>query len=509
MNPEMNPEQVLPEPEQTAPVPEEQSEQPEAALRNEPVMPAAESPVPVPEQDDTCTQPVPAPLNEPITATAVPQSVPQEDAEKKPNPPAPAVPQTFAPPFSAASQPPEPEDEQEKKQRSRRGFRIFCGLLAAILLLSCGVTAGYFMGDRTVTEKPQNNTSDTEFHGSVDVNIQHSDAPGEKDMTIAKVNDKVSPCVVVIHVYSRSNTESYVFSSGVVLSRDGYIITNDHIFSSVTDPAIYVMTRDQKTLPAKFVAGDSRRDIAILKVDDNADLTPATFGYSKELYVGQQVVAIGHASGMEFTVSSGIVSALNRRVKDSEGYSSKFVQTTAPISGGSSGGALVNMNGQVIGITSSKLVSETSEGICFAIPADEALATVQDLMKNGHVTTRGKLGITYQELTAATADLAGLPTGLQIYTVTQESSLYGKVRQGDIITKVDGKPIVNSDTILDAIEAAKPGDKLTLTVSSSGKETRVTATLLADPGSSHYTQATQGKSSDTSSDLEPLYPDLK
>lgn len=408
-------------------------------------------------------------------------------------------PAAYPPTAAPVSVPGDQAVEQQRRASSKRGFRVLCAVLAAVMILSVGGAVGFLAGNHaTDSKEPSDGQTDiTTPGGDIDINLQHGSSPDSAALSIAQVNEKVSPSVVVINVYSKSDPSLYGYCSGVIFSEDGYIITNDHVFEDCPDPIMYITTYDEKTYRASFVAGDARWDIAILKIEAKG-LTPATFGYSSELIVGQQVVAIGNASGMAFTVSSGIVSALDRRVSDSDGYSSKYIQTTAPISGGSSGGALANIDGQIVGITSGKLVGDTVEGICFAIPSDKVLSMVSDLLKNGHITTRGKLGITYQEINQAAADLNDLQVGLCIYSVSEESSLYKKLQKDDIITKVNGKSITSGSVMLDAIEAAKPGDKLTLTVLRQGKELQAVATILADKGSSNYQK---------DDELQPLYPD--
>lgn len=393
----------------------------------------------------------------------------------------------------------------DRTKGSKRGFAFFMGFIAVVIALSIGITAGYYMGgDYNPDSVPQGGVSadkdeneENTFSGSVDVNIQHRSDPTGESLTLSQVAEKVKPSIVVICVYSTAN-DSSSYSSGVIMSKDGYIVTNDHIFTDISKPVIYVTTYDGKTHKAKFVAGDSRGDIAVIKIDAEG-LTPATFGYSSELVVGEQVAAIGNAAGLDFSVTDGIVSALERRLADSQGYSARYVQTSAPISPGSSGGALVNMDGQVIGITTSKIADSVSEGLSFAIPSDRAVSIVTELLKNGYIS-RAKLGISYNEINVAAAELNDLPVGLRIVSVNSDSNLSGKVSSGDVIVGAgEIKSNITSSNVLDMLETMKPGDELSLYIkTSSGESKTLKAKLIQDKGSSNY-------STSSDEDLEPLY----
>ena len=394
----------------------------------------------------------------------------------------------------------------DRAKGSKRGFAFFMGFIAVVIALSIGITAGYYMGgDYDPDSAPQggasadkeDNEEENTFSGSVDVNLQHRSDPTGESLTLSQVAEKVKPSIVVICVYSTANNSSS-YSSGVIMSEDGYIVTNDHIFTDISKPVIYVTTYDGKTHKAKFVAGDSRGDIAVIKIDAEG-LTSATFGYSSELIVGEQVAAIGNAAGLDFSVTDGIVSALERRLADSQGYSARYVQTSAPISPGSSGGALVNMDGQVIGITTSKIADSASEGLSFAIPSDKAVSMVSELLKNGYIS-RAKLGISYNEINVAAAELNDLPVGLRIVETNSNSNLVGKISSGDVIVGAgEIESNITSSDILDMLEAMKPGDELSLYVkTASGQSKTLKAKLIEDKGSSNY-----GASSDE--DLEPLY----
>ena len=226
-------------------------------------------------------------------------------------------------------------------------------------------------------------------------------------------------------------------------------------------------------------------------------MTPAAFGDSDELQAGEDVVAIGSPYGFSNSVTKGIVSTPNRRIQststDYSGttstYSVRVIQTDAAINKGSSGGALVNMKGQVVGISSSKIVVDTYEGMCFSIPANTAKAVASDLVQYGKVVGRAKLGITYNEVSSVQAVVNDLPSGLMIHEISTESSLYTSgLKQGDIICAIDDQEIRVAADALDVIERKKAGDQVTLKIYVADTNSYVTqtATLLEDESTSSY-----------------------
>lgn len=367
---------------------------------------------------------------------------------------------------------PKSEEEIERK----KGIRTFIILLVSLIVICMVAAAGYFAGKNSVGN-PSNSSLD----------LQSKPQNTEK-FSAEEVYEVANKSVVGIVVYNGEGIQGY--ASGVVYSEDGYIITNDHIYDDVAGARFKVYAYDGNIYDAAFIAGDTRSDLAVLKVDSEG-FFPATFGNSDELNYGEEVVAIGRPNDAtsSSSITGGYVSFLNRRVSNSTSYTSRLIQTDSAINPGSSGGALVNMFGQVVGITSSKLVGEGYEGIGYAIPSTTVKYVIQELIKNGSVTTRAKLGITYQEIDPVTASINNSEIiGLQVAEVSQESSVYGKIEVGDIITAVDSQNILKSDVILDKIEILKPGDKITLTVyqAKSGNYKTVEAELLLAESESSY-----------------------
>ena len=282
--------------------------------------------------------------------------------------------------------------------------------------------------------------------------------------TTESVYDIVSKSVVRILVYSE-DAKSYGMASGVIYSEDGFVVTNDHIYEKIANAKFIVQTNDGKKYDAKFIAGDTRSDLAVLKIDANG-FTPAVFGDSEKLIVGESVVAVGNPDGAEKSVAtSGIVSAVNIWSSGTTNYSARLIQTDAALNPGSSGGALSNAYGQVVGITSSKIIADDTDLVNYAIPTSVMKRVVDSLIEHGYVTGRSMLGITYTEIASIQSAILGYPCGLYIQTITADSGLNGKgLNKGDIITHVNGIKITNDDIVLDVIEDCKAGDIISLTV---------------------------------------------
>ncbi len=381
---------------------------------------------------------------------------------------------------------------------SNRGLKIFIIALCAIIVLTCCTAGGYLLGQKM----GQNSFGKT--NNNISLNLQ-SKPTDKNELTKAEVYKKANPYVVGIQVY---NDDSASTASGVIFSADGYIITNDHIYEDIASPKFIIYTSDQKEYTATFVAGDTRSDLAVLKINEKVSLTPAVFGDSDQLYIGENTVAIGRpiAADTDSNLTSGTISLLNRRLSISSSYSLKYIQTDAAINPGNSGGALLNMYGQVIGITSAKIAGEEYEGLSFAIPSVMVKRVAESLIKNGYVTDRAKLGISYYEVSAVTADINNYPRGLYVAEVDSTSGAYGKLNKGDIITTVNGTQITSDDIMLDIIDGCKPGDTLTLTGENQNKNNFTYQIVLGeDKGSSSYSATKQNIKDQTPSQQEDSF----
>lgn len=370
-----------------------------------------------------------------------------------------------------------------------KGLKIFAAVMAAVILLTGASATGYFLG------KSKSNPT---LRGNVKIDLAAKPADTD-EMTAAQVYDKVNASVVGITVYNTAGNSAQ--ASGVFYSEDGYIVTNDHIYSEVGAPKFKVYTSDGKQYDAKYVSGDKISDLAILKIDGKG-FAAAEFGDSEQLVYGESVVAIGRPSDATeaSSITKGIISSVERRVKTTTSYSAKLIQTDSAINPGSSGGALVNMYGQVIGITSSKLAGVVYDAVGYAIPTKTMKRICSELIKEGKVVSRAKLGITYTAINSVTAEISGYSNvGLYVASVSEDSDLYGKVSEGDTITRINDIEVTNDDVVLDIIDNCSAGDKITVTViTKSGSEKSFEAALKANIGESSY--STEINSDNTSSD---------
>lgn len=371
-----------------------------------------------------------------------------------------------------------PDTEATKDGKNFRGIKLFCAVISVIFLMCCCTFVGFYIG---------NNNSNVGYVPDIPSNQTTS-----KDLlSFSDIYGKVSRSVVGILVYGEGERLSASAASGVVYTSDGYIITNDHIYSSIPSAKFKIITSDGSVYSAKYVAGDTRSDIAILKITDDVELEAVIFADSDLVKSGDFVCAIGCPNGYDSrsTITFGIVSDPKVRVSNSTNYSSSLIQTDAAINPGNSGGVLVNSAGQVIGITSSKIAKTAYEGIGYAIPTKTVKKIIGSLLEYGKVTNRAKLGITYRFYNSTMAELANISSaGLEIDTVSKECQAFGKLSKGDIITHIDGIMLVSDSTLLDRLEELSPGDNVVLTVlRTNGITSNVNVKLIDDSGVSSYT----------------------
>ena len=312
-------------------------------------------------------------------------------------------------------------------------------------------------------------------------------------LTAKEVYNKVAPSVVGVIQYqtgSDNTLQAIGQGSGIILTSDGYIVTNQHVIEGAN--AISVVLADSSVYDAQLVGADERTDLAVLKINARQQLSYAEFGNSDQMEIGDVVYAIGNPGGLEFagSITDGIISATNRsvQVQDSP-YVMKCIQTNAAINPGNSGGPLINEFGQVIGITSSKLSGVDYEGIGFAIPISSAQGIISDLMEHGYVTDRVRLGITGRAISKSLAQQSDIPAGILVEEVDESSDAAGKILVGDIITHADGQAIQSFSDMWEILAQFKPGDTIQLTVyryladGERSQTLEITVTLLEDTGS--------------------------
>ena len=314
--------------------------------------------------------------------------------------------------------------------------------------------------------------------------------------------DKVKDAVVSIITYSGNSQSSFIGSddadtdsnteqinsegSGVIYKKDGddaYLVTNTHVISGAKK--VDIRLADGTKVPGEIVGSDTYSDIAVVKISSEKVSTVAEFGDSSQLSVGETAIAIGSPLGSEYanTVTQGIVSSLNRHVslksEDGQAISTNAIQTDTAINPGNSGGPLINIQGQVIGITSSKIATNggtSVEGLGFAIPANDVKNIIKQLEKDGKVT-RPALGIHMVNLTnLSTADLQKLKlpdnvtSGVVVRSVQTNMPANGHLQRFDVITKVDDKAISSTTELQSALYSHSIGDSMTVTYYRNGKE---------------------------------------
>ncbi len=309
-------------------------------------------------------------------------------------------------------------------------------------------------------------------------------------LTIPEVVEKVMPSVVGISAtveyeynygFQSGTTTATSTGTGVVMSEDGYIITNAHVVDSGIDFTVILLETNEE-YKAELIAADTQADLAVLKIEADG-LTAAEFGNSDELVVGETAIAIGNPLGFELSgsVTCGIISALNREITVDD-RTMTLLQTDAAINSGNSGGPLVNCYGQVIGINSIKMssgYSETSvEGLGFAIPSNEMKEIVEDLLNFGYVTGRPQLGLTCVDVTEAVSSMYNLPMGAYVRAFADDSAAEkAGVQVGDVIVAANGIEITTTDELNQIKNEYAAGDTITLTVIRNGKEIEIDVVL--------------------------------
>ena len=442
-------------------------------------------------------------------AQAAPQAEPNSGSDGG------AVPPPEGPRYQAAQGSP----KQPPKKRRRKNGNIARSAVALVLAAAMGFVGG-FVGARVgntggkvvIQQVAPSSTSSSDSGSASAVNT----ASG---MTTAQVSEMVSPSVVVITTeqvvysqwswYGQSQVESGA-GSGVIISSDGYILTCDHVVSGASNITVTIGDKDYT---ATVVGEDSTSDIAVIKVDADG-LTPAIVGDSDKLAVGDNVLAVGNPLGeLGGTVTSGIVSALNRSVSiqsSSSVNTMSLIQMDASVSPGNSGGGLFNMNGELIGIVNAKSSSSDAEGLGFAIPINDAIKVAQDLLENGYVTGRPYMGITYLAVTdAQTAAQLGVNAyGIYVVDVVSGGPAdKAGLKAGDRIVSIDNTEVAQKTDLGTLMQEHSAGDTLSITIARDGQMQTVSLTLgeknAANSGNGTNGASRQEKSAESAPQQDP------
>ena len=487
---------------------DQNNEQPAAETRN--TAPQNEQPAQAPQSEQPMQQP----------QAEQPAQAPQSEQPQAEEPRTPFQTPVQHPEFRQAQQqtgfgevpPMSQKPHTPKNKKHSRGLALgLCGVAAACLLFAGGAVVGNMAFGGNANSDSGTSASTSDSAPTLQINSKpESDSSNSSDnydtadgMAGEDIYKKVNPSVVSVISTTSEGTDS---GSGVIMSKDGYIITNNHVVDGAQ--SVSVQLSDGTSLDAEIIGTDEQTDLAVIKVTPTSDLTAAEFGDSDELEPGEYAYAIGSPGGVQFanTITGGRISAINRDLTVNDRVMT-LIQTDASINNGNSGGALINKYGQVVGITSAKLSgnafgSATVEGMGFAIPINTAKDIVDELIQNGYVSGRPSIGITGQNVESAD----GKVSGVQVYSIDSRAKAASEGLQvGDVITAVDGTPTPDMDKVNELKQDKKAGDKLTLSVYriSTGKTLNITITLThshdlegEDPNA--QTQQSQSSQNDNS-----------
>lgn len=388
--------------------------------------------------------------------------------------------------------------QKRRRARLRRGCAV-CAILVAVggaggyLLLRSdpdevpsesaeadpssenGLTAIWGGNDSQETDSAQS-SDDSAFSMEIRKKPENSDG-GFVVKDVSDVVQKVRPSVVGVITESFQTYSTSSAGSGIILSEDGYIVTNNHVVEG--GDSIAVTLDDGETYAAELIGTDVKSDIAVLKIDAQ-NLPAAEFGDSSQVEVGEAAIAIGNPLGLNGTVTAGIISAVDREIQ--VGSSNMvLLQTDASINPGNSGGALLNEYGQVIGVNSAKISSEDSEGLGFAIPSNTVGPIVEELIDKGYVSGRPLTGISGRNVSALTAAFYNIPQGILVDQVAPESDAAAKgLTAGDVIIGVDDIRVENISDACTLRDEHKAGDTMKLTFYRQGSTHEINIQLMEE-----------------------------
>ena len=387
----------------------------------------------------------------------------------------------------------------DKKPKSGFGKSVLLPFFSGVV--GCSLVIGTCFGVPSIRDKIlNNNTSYSQSSSSSNSNnsgtVSQVSLTQYSDTAVYAAN-KILPSIVGIKVeytvnsglsiFGQSRTSSASASgSGIIISEDGYILTNNHIVSNSSSSSYYQVSEatkvtvqlygDDTEYEAEIIGKDEQTDLAVIKID-RTGLTAAELADSDQVKVGEFAMAVGNPLGMTSSITCGCISAVNREVTDSDGKKFILIQTDAAINSGNSGGALVNSKGKVIGINTLKLSGTGVEGIGFAIPINSTSDIVSQLIQYNKVK-RPYIGIGGRDLDEQTAKANDLPVGVYIASVEEFSSAEkAGLKIGDVIIEADGKEITTMDELNEIKNSHQIGDTMTLKIVRDGDEKDITLTL--------------------------------
>lgn len=326
---------------------------------------------------------------------------------------------------------------------------------------------------------PTNFSSNTTTNSSIDF----TEAAENTVNAVVHVKNKTittQPRSIMDYFNGRSTTREMIGSgSGVIISADGYVVTNNHVIANAS--ALSVTLNNNKTYMAELIGTDPNTDIALIKIESDEEFPYVPFGNSNEIKLGEWVLAVGNPFNLTSTVTAGIVSAKARDLNEFDGNPQSFIQTDAAVNRGNSGGALVNIRGELVGINTA-ITSETGSyvGYAFAVPSNIARKVIEDIMEYGNVQ-RGILGITGGTLNSKIAQDIGVDATEGVFVGSVEDGSGAEksgIRQGDIIKKLDGYEVRKFSDLAGYLGSKRPNDVVAVTILRNGKEKNIPVTLV-------------------------------
>ncbi len=358
-------------------------------------------------------------------------------------------------------------DQILAEKRRRRRYRQGCFILLLLFATGLSLLAVLIIfSTRAVNPDEEENQADSGLENT----FLNPSEPGQPAIIVRDVRDVVKKCsssvVGIVTETYQSLTQSSA-GSGFIISENGYVVTNNHVISGVD--SINVVLSDGVSHAAYLIGADEYSDIAVLKVEATG-LEAIELGDSDELEVGEAAVAIGNPTGQLMgTVTAGIISAVDRNIMVGNNLMT-LIQTDAAVNSGNSGGPLINQYGQVVGVISAKLSSTAYEGLGFAIPINTVRPIVDELIENGYVSGRPLVGISGRTISAMAAAFYGLPQGILVDSVMEDSDAYDKgIRQGDVIVAVNSQRVDSISQAVTQRNQFAAGDTVTIAYYRSGK----------------------------------------
>ena len=365
------------------------------------------------------------------------------------------------------------EFQKPIRQGSRRAVRgLFCFLFACLLLAAAfvGVLGGaYFY------------TANQGDSLAAPVGLQASDPKVRRSLSLGTASAAVVPVCV-------ASNGSFVVASGIVITEDGYLLTCDHLFEDMPSPVICSTLSDGSVVSCVYVGGDDRLDIAVLKME-RRQMACLPLDPTVTVVTGQTVVAVGCPDDSDTSpvVTAGVVSSAGVRVSEAGGYPQRCIRTDAPVVSGYSGGALITEDGLLAGMIRAKDVSSGAEGISYVIPVQTIADVVDELIQNGCLRHRVKVGMTLSFVSSVVGAATGKCPGLQIERLSPGSALSSLgFACGDVIRAVNGEPVASLDSFYDRLERADENDLLLLTmVRADGSERQISLPVSYEKGTNH------------------------